>query len=259
MLEANNDSQLVSNAVPADQKPAITSFSVLLTDSINDWKKHFKTLVKIYLWGVYYALIPLVIIGLDMILLNFLKEDQWSIVRIILIIISIIAAIIAIYFSVQAYVGILVFIKNGLNGSPKESFKAAKPLIFSYVWLSILTAILVMLWSLLLIIPGIIFSVFYSLAVYAFIFENKRGMDAIKRSKELIKNYWWSVAGRIFGLSFLIWLVTMIISIPGNMSPEGSWFFNFWGVVVQIFSFLIGPIALLFSYKIYRDLINIKK
>lgn len=234
----------------------ITSFFSLLETSFNDWWKHLRKFVEIYLWGAYYSLIPMGV-GLAAILVSMLVDS--ALVRIALATIAMVSVAFIIFFFIQAYSAMFVFLKKNFQGSPKESFKEARPLIGSYFWLSILTAILVLLWTLLLVIPGIIFSIYYSFAVYAFFFEGRKGMDAIKRSKALVKGHWWPVAGRILGLSLILWVFMMLISIPGMMATENSWFWNIWNIIVQIISYLIGPMAMLFSYKIYQDLVNIKK
>lgn len=261
ILEGVNGSQapIVQHSKEGSSShPKITSFFSLLETSINDWWMNLRKFAEIYLWGIYYALIPLAII---MLLAFFWDKitNLGSIVTMLVILVAIVSGAVALYFFIQAYVGLFVFVKKNFQGSAKESFEEAKPYIVSYFILSLLTSILVLLWSLLLIIPGIIFSFYYALAAYVLFIEDKKGMAAIKRSKQLVKNYWWPVAGRIAGVSFVTWIFMMIISIPAMSVAENSWFWHLWNMVVQIVSYLIGPMVLIFSYKIYQDLVNIKK
>lgn len=234
----------------------IASFLSILERAINDWRKNLRKFVEIYLWGIYYSLIPLAV-GMVFIFLS--RTTDLTLIKAVAAITSFVAIVVLIYFFIQAYVGMFIFLKKDFQGSAKESFKEARPFIWPYFWLALLTGVLILLWALLLIIPGVIFSVYYSFAVYVFFFEEKKGMEAIKRSKQLVKGYWWPVAGRILGFSLLVWLFMMLVSIPGMMAVEDSWFWNFWNVITEIISYLIGPIAMLFSYTIYKDLVNIKK
>jgi len=164
-----------------------------------------------------------------------------------------------IYFTVRAYIGIFLVVKHDYQGHEKDIFKETKKWFWPYLGLTLLTSVFVLLWTCLLIIPGIIFSIFYSLAAYVLFFEDKRGMAAIRRSVQLIKKYWWAVFGRFLLLGLVMWVFTVLLSIPLVMTVENSFFFHFWNVVVQVINMLIGPIALLFSYQIYQELVKIKK
>ena len=259
-LEAEKNEQAPSanqtEETKSSSQPKLTSFFSLLETSINDWWKNLRKFVEIYLWGMYYSLIPM---GVMLVAVFASTVIDLILVKVALATIAATAGGFIIFFFMQAYSGMFVFLKKNFQGSAKESFKAARPLVWAYLALSITVTIFVIFWSLLLIIPGIIFSIYYSLAVYAFFFEDKKGMAAIKRSKALVKGYWWPVAGRVLGFSLILWLFMMLISIPGIMAVENSWFWNVWNIVVQIISYLIGPMAMLFSYTIYRDLVNAKK
>jgi hypothetical protein len=259
MESGYNDQAPVANQSTesnSPSRPKISGLETLLKSSINEWRNNLRKFIEIYLWGVYYSLIPLAIVFLSIFIS--LSFDH-TLIRLITVIALVLSIFTIVYFFTQAYSGMFIFLKKNFQGSAKESFKEARPFIWLFIWLSVLTSILVILWSLLLIIPGIIFSIYYSLAVYVFFFEGKKGMEAIKRSKALVKGYWWPVFGRTIGFSLIVWLFMILVSIPNMIAVENSWFWHLWNVVVQVISYLIGPIAIIFSYKIYRDLVNMKK
>jgi len=72
------------------------------------------------------------------------------------------------------------------------AFRVAYENVWAYLWLQIIIIVKTFLWSLLLIIPGIIMAVRYSLAGVAFYDDKKqlRGNDAIRESLKLTKNGW---------------------------------------------------------------------
>ena len=74
----------------------------------------------------------------------------------------------------------------------REAFRVAFENLWAYLWLQIIIFVKVALWSLLLVIPGIIMSVRYSLAGVAFYDDKKhlRGNAAVKESLRLTKNGW---------------------------------------------------------------------
>ena len=158
-----------------------------------------------------------------------------------------------------SYIAMFLLVKNNYVGSEKEIYQSSKKLFWPYIGLTLLTTLFILLWTCLLIIPGIIFSILYSFAVYVLFFEDKKGMAAIKRSVQLVKHYWWAVFGRFCLFGLVIWLFMLIISIPVGLTPENTLMFSIWNAIVQVINMLIGPIALLFSYRIYQDLVKIKK
>lgn len=174
-------------------------------------------------------------------------------------IISVVGGIVAIYFYIRTYMALFLLVKEGYRGKELDIFRSTYRQFWPYLGLVLLTTVFVLLWSLLLIIPGIIFSILYSLVVYVYFFEGKRGMKAIKRSVRLVKGYWWPVFGRFLFLGIILWLFTVIISTPMYVAAKDSVFYVLWNAIVQIISFLIGPISLLFTYYIYKDLVKIKK
>src|SRR3989344_3811570 len=123
----------------------------------------------------------------------------------------------------------------------KNTLQEAKNKIGPYAWVVILGKLITMAGVVLFIIPGIIFSVWFSLSCYVFIFENKKGMQALKRSKELVKGYWWPIFGRILILGLVMCLVGWIIKI---------------GFLIN--ALFIGPFALAYMYYVYEDLKSIK-
>jgi hypothetical protein len=74
----------------------------------------------------------------------------------------------------------------------KQAFHAVIPRFWGFVWLQLLIGIKVLLWTLLLVVPGIIMAVRYSLASVSFFDSDKKlkGDAAIKDSVQLTKGAW---------------------------------------------------------------------
>ncbi len=126
----------------------------------------------------------------------------------------------------------------------RESFAMGWPKILSYWWISILNGLIIMLGFLLLIIPGIIFSIWFGFAIYVLISEEKKGMKALLRSKQLVKGYWWKVFWRFLVLGFIVFLVAFITG-----------FIPFIRNIIYIF---ITPFSITFSFLIYENLKQLK-
>lgn len=86
-----------------------------------------------------------------------------------------------------------------------SGYKSVK-FFFKMVWLYLLTSVLIVLWTLLLIVPGIIKALAYSYAPLILYDEPElTAWEAIKKSRDITKGY----KGRMFllGLSFIGWLI----------------------------------------------------
>lgn len=237
-------------------KPKITPFFDILKISLNGWWKNINKFILVYFWGLLYTIVPVAII---MILIGFWTAIPSLLYRIPAIFIGVWAVIFILYFSIRIYIATFLLVKNNFEGKELDIYKDSTNYFWSYFSLALLMMILIFLWLFALVIPAIIFSIFYTFSVYAFFFEGKRDIDAITRSYYLVKGYWWAVFGRYFGLGLILWLFMFVLSLPLSLMPEKSILADAWRSLVQIISFLIGPISLLFSYQIYQDLVKIKK
>src|ERR1700689_3182676 len=90
-----------------------------------------------------------------------------------------------------------------------DSFSKVKHQIVGVIGLSLRVGILVGLWSLLLIVPGILKAIEWSLAVPAKVLEDKSASEAMSRSSDLTQGN----RGRIF----VIWFLFFVLSIGVSM------------------------------------------
>lgn len=164
-----------------------------------------------------------------------------------------------IYLFLIAQVGIVLILKNySPEYGIKKAMKEANKYFWSFIMISIASIFFVLLWMLLFIIPGIVASIFYTFAVFALVFEDFRSTAALKRSKELVKGRWWAVFGRTLFLGLIFLIVSFILGIPFYFLKEGEVLYKAWDAVMQIIFFFIGPVALIFNYLMFKDLVNIK-
>jgi len=241
------------------KKTKITPVFDLLGQAVVMWWKNLRKIIMIYLWGLLFALIPLVVLLLLIGIGSIGAVSSHLAFKIIVVFLGFWSVALAIYFAARAYLSIFLLVKEDFKGQELKIYKESAKYFWSYLALALLMMVLILLWFLALVIPAIIFTVFYSLAVYAFFFEGKREYEAIKRSYELVKGYWWEVFGRFLFLGLVFWLVMMILSLPLKFIAVDSLGWQIWNGLVQVISFLIGPVALLYNYRVYSDLVKIKK
>jgi hypothetical protein len=84
----------------------------------------------------------------------------------------------------------------------------------SLILVSILTGLAVMGGFILLIIPGLIFLVRFMLAPTVVVVENGRGREAMKRSWNLVKGFFWKVVGITLLAGIITAIVEAVASLP---------------------------------------------
>ncbi len=106
---------------------------------------------------------------------------------------------------------------NGGTATIKVALRATAKRFWSFLWLQILTALKVLAWSLLFIIPGIIKSVQYSLAPVAFFDKELRGNAAIKHSVALTKGSWiTTVAGQTLFTIITLGIIDLLVATASS-------------------------------------------
>jgi len=135
-----------------------------------------------------------------------------------------------------------------------ESYRRGWHKIFSYWWVGLLAGFITLGGFLLLIVPGIIFAIWFSLAVFILIAEDLKGMNALLKSKEYVKGKWGGVFWRFFfigAISLIISLVPVLIFSLLKI-PFGS----------EISRFVIGlfltPLVMTYSFLVYSNLKALK-
>lgn len=136
-----------------------------------------------------------------------------------------------------------------------SAYQSAKPFFWRYVVLSILVSLSILVGFILLIIPAILFFVWFTFSYYVLINENISGIDAMKRSKALVSGRWWAVFGRLVALMLLGLIMGLAFGFIGSL---GSMFVSevFFGIVNLILNAILAPISVAYLYLLYKDLLQ---
>ncbi len=102
---------------------------------------------------------------------------------------------------------------QGSLSTLKKSFLDTKKYLLPIIGVSILYAIICMVGSVLLLLPGLIFGIWYYLATFAVIFDNNKILESLKTSKNLVIGRWWSMAFRIVTPKILLVIALVIIKM----------------------------------------------
>ena len=98
---------------------------------------------------------------------------------------------------------------NKKNINYKEALQKSLSRLGPAVWTNIVLFVFLLGLFILLIVPGIIFSIYWAFANYAVILHNKSGKNALDHSKSIVKGRWW----RVFGILIVIAILSGLASI----------------------------------------------
>lgn len=228
---------------------SLVSISVIMK---NGW--------KLYLDNFQKFLNPILIMIAPYVLLFIVQYFEVPAMGILSFILSIVSIIVNLWIAV-----LLILLINGIykkqtidfNKLYENSFKK----IVSYLWVGILTGIITLIGFILLIIPGIILAIWYAFSLYDNVLENKKGMAALKSSKELVKGRWGKTFLRLIIPALLVYVIVMIVIIAimymvtsgqiDLLSYQQIILFNALSTIIFL---ILAPLFVTFSIILYKSL-----
>jgi ABC-type Fe3+ transport system permease subunit len=216
---------------------ALKSFRDLLNDSIASYRQHLNPIITLS-----------VIVGVLYLLLNW-NLPQGNPTHF---------SLFAVLFGLTYFIGAMlvsIAIYSLLHGKTKDVsslLSESLPKLLPVLLASILAALIVAGGFLLLIVPGIIFGIWYTFIVPVVLFEKKTGMDALKQSREYARGRWWAIFGRFILLCLVMLVAVIVVSIVVSIvaaifGPAAKSLNNLFSI------FVLTPIATIFSYHLYRS------
>lgn len=144
--------------------------------------------------------------------------------------------------------------ESGQGIGVREAYRKSKNKIASYFWISLITGFITLGGFLLFIIPGFIFSIWFSMSLFVLVAEDQRGMDALLKSKYYIKGHAWAVLWRFF----VVGLVSVLFSIIPSMIFDSINLQYVDGIVNFIFGLFFTPFLVTYTFVMYKNLKRIK-
>jgi hypothetical protein len=217
-------------------KIALRSIGSLFSDSWKLYKERWQVLVEI-------VLLPTLVVALGYVL--FYLGSPFSLLGGLIIFIGYIIfvfSMLPVIFSLHHAAGV------------DASYKATIGWFWPFVWVTVLEILAVMGGSIMLIIPGMWLAVALMLMAYVFVIEHRRGVDALRQSKDYIKGYWWAILGRVLLLGLIFLVATIIIEIPvmiiaGNAARV---------LVTMVLTLFFIPFSVIYHYVIFENLRALK-
>lgn len=230
----------------------LISATTLLNQAWKIYKKRFKVFFGIITLSV---IIPLLLVfflmlGLSLLSLSAVLLNGLGFATIILSVALIFGSIVIQLWSQAA---LLCAIKDREeNISIKESYRRGWNKIISYFWVSFLSGIIITGGIFLFFVPGLIFFIWFSLASFVFISENKKGWSALMASKEYVRGNWWGIFWRFLFIGTIAYLflysfnVLAIFTVVSVIDIKKIYFY--------IGYLLLAPMVTIYLFLIYENL-----
>lgn len=169
---------------------------------------------------------------------NYLQNGDFSNIPLLVgyLFLSLVSIIVTLWSQSTNYLSILK-----IRSDEKEILKLGFKKIGKLFAVSFVIGLIVMLGAILLIVPAIIFGVWYSFSIWLVFDKNMSIKESLSESKLMVKGIFWKVIGRsvVIGVfSFIVTLILALIPYLGNV----------------LITF-IAPLFLLPYYLMYKDLL----
>ncbi len=158
-------------------------------------------------------------------------------------IVGVVGLIIFIIASIWIQVAILYAVV--FETTVRDALMNSKQFFWKYLLTSLLAGLITAAGFVLLIVPGILFALWYVFANMVVVTEGLSGMAALKQSKTYVKGRIGQIFGRLFVLGVIGFVVQIILTLifRGQLGPIAS----------AIFSFVFIPFTLSYQYLLFKN------
>jgi len=173
----------------------------------------------------------------------------------LLIFLAILFVIIIFIIQIWSQIALLYAIKDREeNIGAREAYRRGWRKILSFLWVGLLAGLAVLGGFLLLIVPGIIFAVWFSLTSFVLIAEDIKGVKALRKSKEYVKGRWGGVFWRFLFIGALSIILSQILALVFAFLPSS---FKV-GIIQLITGLFLTPLVMTYSFLVYSSLKALK-
>ncbi len=140
------------------------------------------------------------------------------------------------------------------NRAIKEAIVETRKRLLQFLFINGFLTILLFLGFFILIIPGIIFLVWFSFTDYIFFEEGLSGLQVFKQSYQYVKHYFLDVLIRLFAIG----IITLLFGALAGLLIKYVPITMFKTVLGILLSSILMPIPAIYGYLLYQELKKIK-
>lgn len=184
----------------------------------------------------------------------------WSMATFIspmLLILAIAMTMLGVLFSVWGQAALLRAVTDsGGEISIVGSYRKGWYKIFSLLWVGFLYGLLIAGGTVLFVVPGVLFFVWFGVGTFVLFSEDVRGMNALLKSREYVRGNWWGVFSRVIFAGLLYLLIAFALSFVFVFvaTPDAAK-----TSVNALLGLFVTPLITLYSFLIYKHLRYMKR
>ena len=146
-----------------------------------------------------------------------------------------------------SYIALILAIDNPKGiGTIQHAFQVSTPIFFRYLFVSIIVGFLVMLGIFALLLPGLLFMVWFMPASFVVVLENRGVEETLKQSREYARGRWSPIFLRLVVLGLFIFAVISPFAFLSGVTGVGE-------VGIYIVAWLLTPLSYIYLYLLYRE------
>ena len=195
------------------------------------------------------GLMKIILIPALFLVLGEIAVRSGSVPAIVLGVLFVIAGAVLAVFAFNAAV-ISIHEKTDFNDSYRRGMQFFWPL----VWVGILSTLAKIGGLVMLIVPGILFIIGFTLITYTLILENRRGLGALMQSWAYVRGFEFEVFGRLLLLMLCVMVPFWIIYTPA-LALFGL---TIGLLVYAVLMLFVMPFSLIYLYMMYRNFVIMK-
>lgn len=140
----------------------------------------------------------------------------------------------------------------------REAYKNTRKLVFPFLWIGIASSISIVGGFMLLIIPGILYYVWFLFSPFVLFTDGTRGMNALFTSREYVRGQWWPIFLRVLFLLAASWMVAIALFFALAPFEDGPLRDGLSGALSSIVTLVTTPLAALYIFAMFRHLKSMK-
>ena len=240
-------------AAPMDKSnlPKLSSIKELFVKSWAPYRQKFGQLMLLAIITPAYFMVGAVLLSALMVVFGPLLTYVW----ILLIVLGLPMLFFGLCLAIVCQAAMYVLVKEDRRFSFKELKAAGLKHFNDYFQTVAWAGVMIILWCLLLIVPGVVVAVLYSMAAWVYFYEGLSGRAALDRSKVMVKGYGWAVAGRLALVCVVPYIILSIIfpndPVTHKMTDIGQF-------ITNVATLLIQPFIIIYTKEIYNSIMKAK-
>jgi len=149
-------------------------------------------------------------------------------------------------------VGVIFYIASVISGEnigTKNLWKLGAKFWLPYIILSILVGVVVIFGFILLVIPGVIFTIRYAFSEFDLLLNQSKPLDAMRNSWDTTKEYMWVILGGYVVITIALYVPYYLVASLFVESSISYWVLD---TVLNIAYSVLGVLYTIFAFRVYE-------